>query len=170
MEKEPRLNEKSGLYPQRMLERLLANEMTRSQRYPNPLSLLYIALRFDQTPTPETLESAHVLLTNMLHAKLREVDMPGHYQGNYLVIMPLSDAEGARVAMERLVDQIRGMSVQHTENGFNFSICAGVVSHPGGNGMTPEELLSRASTALWEAHKQGPHTIVVFDDAENKMQ
>lgn len=170
MEKEQRLNEKSGLYPQRMLERLLANEMIRSQRYPNPLSLLYIALRFDQSPSPETLENAHVLLTNILHSRLREVDMPGHYQGNYLVIMPLSDAEGARVATERLIEQIRDGSAGHTGNGSDFSICAGVVSHPGGDGMTPEELLSRASSALWEAHKQGPHTVVVFDAAESKMQ
>lgn len=172
MEQETRLNEKFGLYPQRMLERLLANEMVRSRRYPNPLSLVYIGMRFDQSPSPEMLETAQLTLTNMLHARLREVDMPGYYQGNFLVIMPLSDVGGARSAVERLVEQIQGIRQKHSDSdsAVPFSICAGVVSHPGGKEISPEELLSRASSALWEAHKQGPHTIVVFEEAERQPE
>jgi diguanylate cyclase (GGDEF)-like protein len=166
MEQESRQNEFAGLYPQRMLERMLANELIRSRRYPNPLSLVYIALRFGDAPSPEMVAAAQLILTKVFHARLREVDMPGHYQGNYLVIMPLSDAQGARAAVERLLPEIQSANLAKSpaDGIVPFSICAGVVCFPGGKDMTPDELLSRASSALWEAHRQGPNSIVVFEE------
>jgi diguanylate cyclase (GGDEF)-like protein len=163
-----RLDPESGLYPQRMLERLLANELSRSRRYPNPLSLVYIGLRFEENPTPSMLATAQLLLTNLMHSRLREVDMPGHYQGNFLVIMPLADEAGARSAAERMVEQIQATRLAKSgEEGVTpFSICIGVVTHPGGGDVSPEELLSRVSSALWEAHRRGPHSIVVFEGVE----
>ena len=163
-----RLDPESGLYPQRMLERLLTNELSRSRRYPNPLSLVYIGLRFDDNPSPDMLGAAQLLLTNLLHSRLREVDMPGHYQGNYLIIMPLADLSGAQLAVERLVEQVQAARLSKTgaDGVAPFSICAGVVSHPGGGDVSPEELLSRVSSALWEAHRRGPHSVVVFEGSE----
>jgi hypothetical protein len=96
MEQEARLNAESGLYPQKMLESLLDSEVMRAKRYPGPLSVLYLGLRFDENPSPDVLESAQSFLADILQASLREVDMPGHYQGNYLVVMPASDADGAK--------------------------------------------------------------------------
>jgi diguanylate cyclase (GGDEF)-like protein len=147
-----------------MLESLLDGEVLRAKRYPGPIAVLYIGLRFDENPSSEILQSARSYLTDVLHSGLREVDMPGHYQGNYLVVMPESDADGARKAAQRLVDKFQGKQVTRELHEFGVSICAGVASHPGGEGITTQELLSRASTALWEAHRRGPRTLVVFDD------
>jgi diguanylate cyclase len=172
MEQESRLNAESGLYPQKMLESLLDGEVMRAKRYPGPLSLLYLGLRFDENPSPEVLESAQSYLTDILHAGLREVDMPGHYQGNYLVVMPESDAEGAKKAAERLVDKFQGKQVTRQLQEYRVSVCAGVASHPGGDGISSIELLSRASTALWEAHRRGPRTLLLYDEikGEGKQQ
>ena len=164
MEQEARLNAESGLYPQKMLESLLDSEVMRAKRYPGPLSVLYLGLRFDENPSPDVLESAQSFLADILQASLREVDMPGHYQGNYLVVMPESDANGAKKAAERLVDKFQGKQVTRQLKEYRVSVCAGVASHPGGEGISSIELLSRASTALWEAHRRGPRTLVMYDE------
>ncbi len=168
MEQEARLDPKTGLYPQKMLESLLDGELLRARRYPSPLALLLIGLSFDESPTPEVLESAHSYLTDVLHTGLREVDMPGYYQGNYLIVMPESDAGGARKAALRLVEKFQGKQVTRELNEFGVSICAGVAFHPGGDGITKDELLSRASSALWEAHRRGPRTLILFDDMKDR--
>jgi diguanylate cyclase (GGDEF)-like protein len=168
MEQEARLDAKSGLYPQKMLESLLDGELLRARRYPGPIAVLLIGLSFDASPSPEIMESAHSYLTNILHTGLREVDMPGHYQGNYLIVMPESDAGGARKAAKRLVEKFQGKQVTRELNEFGVSICAGVAFHPGGEGITKDELLSRASSALWEAHRRGPRTLVEFDELKDK--
>jgi diguanylate cyclase (GGDEF)-like protein len=172
MEQEARLDKSTGLYPQKMLESLLDGEVLRAKRYPGPLSVLYLGLRFDENPSPDVLESAQSYLADILQAGLREVDMPGHYQGNYLVVMPESDAEGARMAAERLVDKFQGKQVTRQLQEYRVSVCAGVASHPGGEGISSIELLSRASSALWEAHRRGPRNLVLFDEikGEGKTQ
>jgi diguanylate cyclase (GGDEF)-like protein len=164
MEQEARLDKESGLYPQKMLETLLDSEVLRVKRYPGPIAVLYIGLRFDEDPSSDILKSAHSFLVDMLHSGLRECDMPGHYQGNYLIVMPASDADGARKAAQRLVDKFQGKQVTRELTEFGVSICAGVASHPGGDGISSNELLARASSALWEAHRRGPRNLVVFDE------
>ncbi|MBN1438139.1 MAG: diguanylate cyclase [Anaerolineales bacterium] len=168
MDQDARLDKETGLYPQKMLESLLDNEVLRAKRYPGPVSVLYIALRFAEDPSKEVLDSARSFMADMLHAGLREVDIPGHYQGNYMVVMPESDIEGARKAAERLADKFRGKQVTRELHEYGVSICAGMASHPGGEGITSTELLSRASVALWEAHRRGPQQLVVFDEIKEK--
>ncbi len=168
MDQEARLDAKSGLYPQKMLESLLDGELLRAKRYPSSIALLYIGLCFDESPSPEIMESAHAYLADILHTALREVDMPGHYQGNYLIVMPESDAGGARNAAKRLVEKFQGKQVTRELKEFGVSICAGVTFHAGGEGITADELLSRASSALWEAHRRGPRTLVEFDELKEK--
>jgi diguanylate cyclase (GGDEF)-like protein len=172
MDQESRLNVESGLYPQKMLESLLDGEVLRAKRYPGPLSVLYLGLRFDENPSPDVLESAQSYLADILQVGLREVDMPGHYLGNYLVVMPESDAEGAKKAAERLVEKFQGKQVTRQLQEYRVSVCAGVASHPGGEGISSIELLSCASSALWEAHRRGPRTLVLFDEmrGESKKQ
>jgi diguanylate cyclase len=164
MDQDARLDRTTGLYPQKMLESLLDGEVLRAKRYPGPISVLYIGLRFDERPSNEIVESARSFVADILQTGLREVDMPGHYQGNYLVVMPESDAEGARKAAQRLVDKFQGKQVTRELTEFGVSICAGVSWHPGGDGISANELLARASTALWEAHRRGPRNLVIYDD------
>ena len=164
MEQDARLDKETGLYPQKMLESLLDSEVLRAKRYPGPVSILYIGLRFDENPSGEILDSARSFLADMLQTGLREVDIPGHYQGNYMVVMPESDVEGARRAAQRLVEKFQGKQVTRELHEYGVSVCAGVASHPGGDGISSTELLSRASVALWEAHRRGPQNLVVFDE------
>ncbi len=165
-----RLDASSGLFSQKMLETLLIHEAVRSRRYPSPVSLLYFALRFPKESSDQIVESAQLFIANLLHARLREADLPGHYEGNYMVIMPATDGTGAKTAAERLLADLCGSLMTRTAEQFDISINIGVASHPGGEGISASRLLSEASTALWEAQRHGPKSLVVFEEMNGKTE
>jgi hypothetical protein len=168
MEQQQRLDATSGLFPQAMLETLLAHEVNRSRRYPSPISLLYFALHFPRDPTPEIVESAKMLLVTHLHAAMREADIPGHYEGNYMVIMPATDYGGAKTAAERMLEKFPRSQITRTAELFDLSMCIGVASHEGGPKLSVDQLLSNASSALWEAQRRGPKSLVVYAEMGKK--
>jgi hypothetical protein len=168
MDQEKRIDASSGLFPQPMLETLLAHEVARSRRYPSPISVLYFALHFPRDPSPEIIESAHILIANHLQAAMREADLPGHYEGNYLVIMPATETDGARIAAQRMLENFPRSQITRTAELFELSMCIGVATHKGGPEISVAQLLSNASSALWEAQKRGPKNLVVYGEIAKK--
>lgn len=159
-----RLDPRSGLFSQKLLETLLSHEVIRSRRYPSPVALLYLGLRCSQDASDQVTESAQLIFTNLLLSKIREADLPGIHEGNYLVIMPATDTAGARAAAERLLADFRGEQITRDAVPFEMSVSIGVSSHKGGEGISASQLLSEASTALGEARKRGPKSLVVFEE------
>jgi hypothetical protein len=47
-------------------------------------------------------------------------------------------------------------------------MCIGVASHAGGPNISAAQLLSDASSALWEAQRRGPKSLVVFAEMDKK--
>lgn len=164
MDQQQRLDAKSGLFPQSMLETLLAHEVASARRYPSPISLIYFALRFPRDPSPEIIESAQVLIATHLHEAMREADFPGHYEGNYIVVMPSTGSAGAKVAAQRMLEKFPRSQITRAAELFELSLCIGVASHPGGPGLSVGQLLSNASTALWEAQRRGAKSLVVYEE------
>jgi diguanylate cyclase (GGDEF)-like protein len=155
------LNQRSGLFSQQMLETLLSHEVARVKRYPNPVSILFFALLLPASASDRVVESAQLALIDMLQSRLRDADLPGHYAGNFLVIMPATDGDGARTAAERLLAGFSGSQVTRLAEPFEFSVCVGISSHPGGEDISAARMLSDASGALWEAQRRGPKSIVL---------
>jgi diguanylate cyclase (GGDEF)-like protein len=164
MEQHMRLDVKSGLFPQSMLETLLDHEVARSRRYPSPISLIYFALHFPRDPSQQIIESAQILIANHLHKAMREADLPGHYEGNYLVIMPATESEGAKTAAQRMLEEFPRSQITRTAELFDLAVCIGVTTHAGGPDISAAQLLSNASTALWEAQRRGPKSLVVYEE------
>ncbi len=165
-----RLDPRSGLFSQKLLETLLSHEVIRSRRYPSPVALLYFALRYPADASAQVTESAQLIFTNLLQSKIREADLPGLYEGNYLVIMPATDGAGARAAAERLLADFRGEQVTRDAVPFEMSVSIGVSFHKGGEGISTSQLLSDASMALWEAQKRGPKSLVIFEEMKADAQ
>jgi diguanylate cyclase (GGDEF)-like protein len=164
MESADRLEKTSGLFPQKMLKRLLLHEVARSHRYPSPVSLIYLALCYPENASASVIESAQLVFANLLHSKLRESDLPGHYEGNYLVILPETDYAGARVAAERLLAAFQGSQITRSAEPYEISIHAGICSHPGGDGISVSGLAANASAALSEARLRGSKSLVVYGE------
>jgi diguanylate cyclase len=168
MEQQQRCDAKSGLYTQGMLETLLNHEVAQARRYPNPISLIYFALLFPRDPSPQIVESAQMLIATHLQTALREADIPGHYEGNYLVVMPSTGNDGAKVAAQRMLEEFPRSQITRTAELFELSMCIGVASHAGGAELSVDQLLSNASTALWEAQRRGPKNLVVYAELAKK--
>jgi diguanylate cyclase (GGDEF)-like protein len=159
-----RLDEESGLYTQTILQALLRHEVARIKRYPAPLSLMYVALQFQTSPNEDIYRSAQLFLANILHSRLREVDMPGHFEGNYLVALPNTDKVGTRTAATRLIQQTHGKQISRQAIEYKVSICIGITSHGGGETISLAEMLSQAASALWEAERRGPESLAFYDE------
>jgi diguanylate cyclase (GGDEF)-like protein len=154
----------SELLHQELLESMLIREVVRSRRYPNPLSLLYFALWFPKESTPEIIDRARRVVVDLLHTEIREVDLPGYYEGDFLVILPATDSAGARILAERLRTFFGGRPDASHDKPFDISVTIGMTSHPGGEGISAYRLLSEAAAALKEARKRGPRSLVAFEE------
>jgi len=168
MEKSDRFGSSSGLFPQKMLEILLAHEVNRSRRYPSPVSVCLLSLQFSQGSPADFVEHGQGTVARLLNAAVRESDLPGWYQGNYLVVLPATHCAGARIAAERLMTSICESSPFRDSGALEAAINIGISSHPGGEGISMSRLLSDASSALAEARHRGLRTIVAFGEIEGK--
>ncbi|MGB7537357.1 MAG: hypothetical protein WBM17_02345 [Anaerolineales bacterium] len=163
MDPAERLEISSGLFPQKMIETLLHREGIRSRRYPGPVFVLCLAIRYPKADSAQIVESARLAMADLRQSKLRETDLPGLYEGNCLVIMAASNGPGTREAAERLLTAFRGSQAIRRAKPFGISISVGIGSHPGGEGKSLSGLLSGASSALWEAQKRGTKNLVVYE-------
>ncbi len=168
MDATDRLGSSSGLFPQNMLEILLAHEVNRVRRYPSPVSLLQLSIQFPHDSSAQFMESAKAMVVHLLNSRLRESDLPGQYGGNYLVILPATNAAGARIAAERLLDAIYGSQPFRDAGSFETSINIGLASHPGGAGISMFQMVSDVFTALVEARQRGLRSIVAFGEIQGK--
>jgi diguanylate cyclase (GGDEF)-like protein len=168
MEKSDRLGSSYGSFPQNMLEILLAQEVNRARRYPSPVSVLQMSLQFSQGSPAQFAESGQGAVIRMLNSTLRESDLPGQYQGNFLIVLPGTYSAGARIAAERLMAAISGASPFRDTEAVEVAVNIGVASHPGGEGISMSRLLSETSSALVEARHRGLRTIVAFGEIEGQ--
>jgi diguanylate cyclase (GGDEF)-like protein len=164
MDQADRLDRSSGLFPQPMLETLLVHEVNRSRRYPSPVSILLLSVHPPEECPQKIVDSAHFYVADLLNSILRESDLPGLYEGNYLVVLPATGGAGARTAAERLQKAAAGPKTSRDAEPFEISLCIGVASHPGGEGISAARMLAAASAALREARTRGPGSLVASDE------
>ncbi len=151
------------LYDENVFRALMEFEVTRSRRYPSPLSLLRIGLALVNSTQAE-IENAPAALATMLNMRLRQADIPARLGDEFLVLMPNTNEIGARAVCDRLLRITLG--TQHTPLGFTtrVTICIGLASHKGGPGIDAETLMSQAEAALKQARALGPQTYRAFSD------
>jgi PleD family two-component response regulator len=164
MDQADRLDRSSGLFPQPMLETLLVHEVNRSRRYPSPVSILLLSVHLLQECPQLIVENAHFCVADLLNSQPRESDLPGQYDGNYLVVLPATGGAGARTAAERLQKAAAGPKTSRNAEPFEISLCVGVASHPGGAGISAARMLAAVSAALREARARGPGSLVASDE------
>ncbi len=145
----------TGLYQQEVFKILVEYELARSQRYPNPITLLHISLKL-KNANPKTEKSLKQIFAGLLNTSLRISDIPAHYGDDFLIFMPVTDDIGGRAAALRLISRLKGTRNATDGKIFDYSIHIGISSHPGGESITIENLMTEAEQALQEAREQGP--------------
>src|SRR3989304_1513358 len=129
MANEERINHATGLFTRPLVETFLHHEISRAQRYPAPLSLLRLALYIPPSNYPHDL--AHLLIADLLNNNLRDTDVPGHFDDDYLIILPATPLLGGLTVASRLAHHakiLHPVEQGYTDH-FDLAVCIGVSSH-----------------------------------------
>lgn len=151
------------IYGEDVFQILTEYEISRPNRYPAPLTMLHIEI----TPSAldkGTLRAAPKLFASALNAHLRSVDIPSGMEHNYWVLLPTTDASGARAVCERLLSVFRNKFDTREGNSIFFSLNIGAATHQGGPPLTSEILFKQAESALKKSKTKGANTYVFFSE------
>ncbi len=151
------------VYSDDVFQVLMEYELSRSNRYPAPLSMMHI----EATPTAldeEALRAAPAVFATALNSHLRSVDIPSGAKREYRVLMPTTDTFGARAVCERILSVFRSKFDTKDGKSIAFTLNIGVVSLEGGSSLSRETLYERSEIALKHSKQKGPNTYVHFSD------
>ncbi len=141
---------------------LLKYEISRSIRYPNPLTLIQIEAK-PTALSPEVLKTAPLVFASALNRHLRSSDIPARNGNMFTILLPNSDKHGARTVCERLLAVFRNKFEDKDGNTIAFSLQMGATSHSGGRDLTSSVLLQKASEGLAQSQRKGPNTYVLVE-------
>lgn len=158
------LNPATGLYIQPMLEMLVEHEVARVRRYPGAVALVRVGMHAGDMLSAAAKESARDIVAQVLNANLRQVDVPGHYENDFVALLPVTDEADAAVVGTRLLRFLRGTQFARDGSQYELAACAGVAAYVGSNAVSASELFVRAAVALKEARRRGPHVVVKFSE------
>ncbi|MEX2315305.1 MAG: sensor domain-containing diguanylate cyclase, partial [Thermomicrobiales bacterium] len=145
----------TGVLNHRAILETLDAEIARTRRGGPPLSILMIDLDgFKQVNDTRGHQSGDQVLREtaaFLRSSVREIDQVGRYGGDeFLLILPQTDATGARQAASRLLDLADDSSVTIDGVDFPIQLSAGIAT-TADDGATRQELLAAADTRMYEA-------------------
>lgn len=168
-----------GIYNRRYLERRLADEVARSQRYSVPLSVFMLDI--DQLKNINATYGHHigdqvlVYLGKLLLEYVRESDEVARYdQDEILVITPNTSIQEAHQLADRIRQRVEFQPLllhakTETEERIAFKISIGVASIQGSFDSL-EKLLQRADVALQQARQNGGNQVVVSESGVTEIR
>lgn len=160
----------TGLYNRRHLQHRLEQEVTRAQRYGQPLSCLFVdADHFKQINDVYGHAAGDQVLTALaqrLRARLRTSDLPTRYGGEeFAVLLPQTDADNAHILAQEICTSIAAAPITlDSGEQANVTVSIGVAAAPAGDKSPPrvagEALLRAADQAVYQAKQGGRNQVV----------
>jgi diguanylate cyclase (GGDEF)-like protein len=162
----------TGLYNRRYLEESLERELRRSARAKQPLSLVMFDLdhfkTFNDTFGHEAGDAVLREMGASLARTARAEDISCRFGGEeFLLILPGTNLEGARMRAERVRSQARKLAVTHQGRPVGIiTVSLGVAAFPV-HGLSAKELIASTDAALYRAKRVGRDRVVVAEAAES---
>jgi two-component system cell cycle response regulator len=155
----------TGLYNQTYFKKYLELELKRSLRQNYPTSLLMLDLddfkglndRFGHPAGDLVLQES----ARLIREAIREVDLAARYGGEeFAVVLPYSDAQGARVVAQRILDALRALDLENASGARLGAITAsiGIAAGPD-NARDARTLIQQADAMLYHAKQNGKNRI-----------
>jgi diguanylate cyclase (GGDEF)-like protein len=152
------------LYNVRYQNAALRREVSRSRRYRVPVSLIFLDLDGFKSVNDQHghLWGSRTLIEvgAVIRSVVREIDVVSRFGGDeFTVILPQTDARGARVIAERLRQRIAA-TVFLRAHGLEVKLTAsfGIATYPD-HGRTEEDLVNRADQAMYAAKEAGKNRV-----------
>ncbi len=153
----------TGLYVRRYFMVKLQEELHRSERYNNILSVVMADLdRFkdiNDTYGHDAGDRVLKAIGKFFQQNIRDVDVIARYGGDEFVLMiPEAANDAAHYLSERLR---KNLSEMKFENLPPIAISLGIASYPH-DGQTPEDLIRKADAAMYAAKRAGRNQVVKY--------
>jgi diguanylate cyclase len=156
----------TGVLNRRGMDIVLPREVARARRVNAPLSVGMVDLdhfkHINDTFGHQAGDRVLVHMTELMRSVLRETDLIVRYGGEeFLVILPDTDMQGARLVLDRLQDIVVKSPVIHEGRRITVGFSAGVAQfRDDDNGAT---LVLRADRALQSAKRGGRSQVVLAE-------
>ena len=150
----------TNLFNHKHFRELFEQELSRSERYSNPLSLIFSDIdRFKSiNDTYGHLAGDHVIkaIAGLLKKELRESDHIARYGGEeFAIILPETEKEGAIRVAERLRKAISSFTFSYDGQYIQATMSFGIVSNDLSRKISLDEMIRWADSALYKAKEKG---------------
>lgn len=148
------------LFIRRHFEQRLLEELRRAERYDTQASLLIMDIdhfkRFNDTYGHQTGDEVLKLVARTIRASIRDVDVPGRFGGEeLLVLMPETEPAGALIMAERVREAIAAVPLPGPAGEvLHVMVSVGVATFPV-HARDAEALIEAADRALYQSKAQG---------------
>ena len=155
------------LYNRRHLDESLDQEVSRRNRYPDPLSLVMLDIDrfkdFNDRHGHEGGDTALQLISSVLKASARNIDVVGRFGGEeFVVILPKTEPESAMVFAERLRRTIETTPVKIGSKLCRLTASIGVTGVEKERlAVTSQQMMAAADEALYRAKDAGRNTVIL---------
>ena len=160
---------KTSLYNTRYFQYCLENEITRSERYGRPLSIVVFDIdhfkKLNDTHGHLAGDSVLIKVASILKSSFRKNDIVARFGGEEFVVLCL---ETSHENLFKTVDSIREKIAQtdflFENETLSVTISGGISSFPE-SAKNPEALFATADRALYEAKRTGRNKIIPYSKA-----
>ncbi|MFH2067995.1 MAG: sensor domain-containing diguanylate cyclase [Candidatus Omnitrophota bacterium] len=155
----------TGLYNHRHFQKLLYEELNRSNRYKHSLSLLMIDVDFfkgyNDTYGHQAGDALLASAAKIIRGNIRTTDIAARYGGDeFCVILTETDKEAAFVKAEKIRREmeVHRLPDDKKQPDKNLSVSIGVAAFPADAGDR-EKLLKKVDDALYRSKKEGRNRV-----------
>jgi diguanylate cyclase (GGDEF)-like protein len=162
------------LYNRKHLMETLDREVTRSERYSHPFSLLIIDIdhfkKYNDTYGHLAGDEVLRRLASVFKETIRSSDYAARYGGEeFIIILPEISPEQGVEAAERIRRKVAEQRFEGDGEAIEVTISVGVASYPE-NGEDAETVIRNADEALYEAKKLGRNQVTLADANRKKKK
>lgn len=155
------------LYVRSFFEQRLTQEVSRSQRYGQEVSVLMMDVdhfkKFNDTYGHAVGDLVLKLVADVIRKTIRQdIDIPARFGGEeMLVLMPDTGVDGAMVLAERIRSAIETAGLPHDGQTLQVKVSVGVATAPL-HAMTTADLIEAADAALYHSKRNGRNQVTLF--------
>ena len=150
----------TNLYNHQRFRELLQQELSRSERYGHPVSVIFADIdhfkSINDTYGHLAGDKVIVTIAGCLKNELRDSDQIARYGGEeFAIILPETEKKTAFEVAERLRKAIDALRIIYEDNYIQPSMSFGIASLTLGEKVSYDDLIKRADSALYQAKRQG---------------
>jgi diguanylate cyclase (GGDEF)-like protein len=154
----------TGMYNRRFLQARLEEELARATRYRTSLACVLLDIdHFKKVNDTHGHAAGDELLrqvAGVIRSHVRKSDLAVRYGGEeFLLILFENDLAGARRVAERIRADVASRAFSWNGLTLRATISSGVAVYPHQTVSSPDELIGRADTALYEAKASGRNMV-----------